>query len=66
MPCLRAYSGAISIYFEVLGRNCGGLEVASDVVQLSLMWVLHPASEQQMGGGHQYLLHHLGACELEL
>lgn len=66
MPCLRAYSGAISIYFEVRGRYCGGPEDASDDVQLPLLQALHPASEQQMDGGCQYPPHRLGACELEL
>lgn len=43
MPFLRAYGGTISIYFEVLG--CGALEVASDGVQLSLLWSLCQSSK---------------------
>lgn len=63
MACLRAYGNAILIYSKVLSGNCGGPEAASDVVQLS---VLHPMSEQQVGGGCQYQIHHFGAWELEL
>lgn len=37
-PFLRPYSDAASIYFEVLG--CGDVDLASDVVQLSLLWSL--------------------------
>lgn len=61
MPCLRMYRGAISIYFKALRRNWRGLEAASAVVRLSLLQVLYPKSEQQMGGGCQYPLYHLGA-----
>lgn len=61
MPCLRMYSGAISIYFKALGRNWGSLEAAADVVYLSLLQVLYSKSEQQMRGGRQYPLYHLGA-----
>lgn len=66
MPCLKLSGGAISIFFEIWGRNCGGPEAASDVVQLSLLQALHPASKQQEGGGCQCPLHHLSACDLEL
>lgn len=43
IPFLRPYSDRISIYFEVLGS--GALEIASDVVQLSLLWSLHLSSK---------------------
>lgn len=49
-----------------MGQKLWGPEVASDVVQLSLLQVLHPVSEQQMDGGCQYPLYGLGARELEL
>lgn len=63
MPCLKAYGNAILIYSKVLSS---GPEAASEVVQLSFMPMLHPVSEQQMGGGCQYQLHRFGAWELEL
>lgn len=48
--CLKLSGGTISIYFEIWGRNCGGPEVASDLVQLSLLKVLHPASISKWTG----------------
>lgn len=38
IPFLRPYTDTNSIYFEV--RGCGNVDLASDVVQLSLLWSL--------------------------